>query len=257
MSSELVRYTQEDGTATIQLCRLEKLNALNLAIKREIEACLTRAGDDPSVMSVILTGGNDVFVAGTDIAEMRDMSATQHLAEKSDGVFVALRECDKITIAAVEGYALGGGCELALGCDMIVAGRSAQFGQPEIRVGIMPGAGGTQFLLRAVGKYRAMHMALTGERIPAEKAEAMGLVSELVEPGQALDRARQLGRAIAQMPPIAVRSIKEAIKMGQEMTLGPAVAAERNLFRLLFETRDQKEGMDAFLAKRRPRYTGS
>jgi enoyl-CoA hydratase/carnithine racemase len=208
------------------------------------------------VRVVILTGGPEVFVAGTDIVEMLDMTPTQHVADRTDGVFQALRECPKVLIAAIEGYALGGGCELALACDIIVASETASFGQPEIRVGIMPGAGGSQLLLRTIGKYRTMLLALTGERIGAEEALSLGMVSEVVPAGKAGERAAQRARIISGMPPLAVRSLKEAIRFGQEAPLSAALAAERNLFRLLFDTHDQKEGMQAFLDKRRPVYEG-
>jgi enoyl-CoA hydratase/carnithine racemase len=169
-------------------------------------------------------------------------------------VFNVLRACPKILIAAVEGYALGGGCELALCCDLIVAGAGAKFGQPEIRVGIMPGAGGTQRLLRAIGRYRTMKLVLTGEPVEAETALAMGMVSEVTPAGQALARGLDLARTIAGMPQVAVRSIKEVIRLGQDLPLETALALERKAFVLLFDTADQKEGMRAFLEKRPPEW---
>jgi enoyl-CoA hydratase len=254
--SDLVASQIDHGVATLTINRPEKLNALNLEVKRLIEAHLLRLSADPAVRVIILTGGPTVFVAGTDIAEMRDLTPTQHLVEKTDGVFVALRDCRKILIAAVEGFALGGGCELALACDIIIAGETAKFGQPEIRVGIMPGAGGSQLLLRTIGKYRTMLLALTGEQIAASEALAMGMISEVAPHGQAIERAQARAKTIARMPPIAVASIKEAIRLGQEAPLQTALAAERNLFRLLFDTQDQTEGMQAFLDKRAPVYRG-
>ena len=159
-------------------------------------------------------------------------------------------------IAALEGYALGGGCELALTCDMIIAGRSTKLGQPEIRVGIMPGAGGTQHLLRTIGKYRASKMVLTGEPVAAPDALAMGLLSEMVEDGRALSRALELAKTIAAMPPLAVRAIKEVMHLGQDVPLDTAYALERKAFVMLFDSADQKEGMNAFLEKRKPLFRG-
>ena len=206
---------------------------------------------------VILTGAAGVFVAGTDVAEMAGMTPTEHTLLATDQVFTTLRRCPKILIAAIEGYALGGGCELALACDLIVAGESAKLGQPEIRVGIMPGAGGTQRLLRAVGKYRAMRMVLTGEPVDAREALAMGLLSDVVPDGTALERAMDLARTISRMPPLAVRAIKEVMQLGQDVPLETALQLERKAFQLLFATQDQKEGMNAFLGKRAAAYSGS
>lgn len=245
-----------EGVATITISRPEKLNALNLAVKRSLEDLIRRFSTDDSVRVVVLTGGPEVFVAGTDISEMSGMTPDRHVEENTDGVFRALRACPKILIAAVEGYALGGGCELALACDIIVAGETASFGQPEIRVGIMPGAGGSQLLLRTIGKYRTMLLALTGERIGAAEAFALGMVSEVAPPGQALARATERATTIAGMPPLAVHSIKEAIRCGEDAPLSAALESERHLFRMLFATDDQKEGMRAFLEKRRPVYKG-
>ena len=159
-------------------------------------------------------------------------------------------------IAAVEGYALGGGCELALCCDLIVAGETAKFGQPEIRVGIMPGAGGSQRLLRAIGKYRAMKLMLTGEQVAAPEALIMGMLSEVVPDGTALARANALAKTILTMPPLAVRAIKEVVQLGQDAPLETALLVERKAFMMLFDSADQKEGMKAFLEKRKPVYQG-
>ncbi|MBV9538379.1 MAG: enoyl-CoA hydratase/isomerase family protein, partial [Acidisphaera sp.] len=157
----------EDGIAVLTISRPERRNALNLEVKSRIADAVGRLSSDPAVRVVVLTGARGYFVAGTDLAEMAAMTPTQHAALGTGQVFQVLRDCPKILIAAVEGYALGGGCELALSCDMIVAGAGAKLGQPEIRVGIMPGAGGTQRLLRTIGKYRAMKLVLTGEPISA------------------------------------------------------------------------------------------
>jgi enoyl-CoA hydratase len=251
-----VTYRVEQGVAVITIDRPERLNALNLAIKRLIERFVLAASEDAAVSVLILTGSASVFVAGTDIAEMREMTSSTHDEVGSGDVFVAVRACPKPIIAAVEGYALGGGCEIALACDMIIAGQGAKFGQPEIRVGVMPGAGGTQLLLRTIGKYRTMKLALTGEPVGADEALSMGMVTEVVAEGEALPRALALAATICRMPPLAVRGVKDAVRQGQDLALTAALAYERRTFQLLFDTQDQKEGMDAFLEKRRPAYTG-
>ena len=248
--------TDQQGIATIRIDRKERLNALNLEVKRLLEQAVVELGADDQVRVIIVTGENGVFVAGTDIAEMRDMTATQHSVEKTDQVFHVLRNCPKPLIAAVERFALGGGFELALACDLIVAGNEARFAQPEIRVGIMPGAGGTQILLRTIGKYRTMKLVLTGEQISAPEALEMGLISEVVEPGQAYQRACQLAETRVAMPPLAVAAIKEVIRQGQDMPLTSALLLERKAFQILFDSEDQVEGMTAFLEKRSPKDQG-
>jgi enoyl-CoA hydratase/carnithine racemase len=246
-----------DGIAILTIDRPERRNALNLDVKRRIADIVEELAADPAVRVVVLTGAGGFFVAGTDIAEMAAMSPTEHGLRETDRMFTVLRRFPKTLIAAVEGYALGGGCELALACDMIVAGGNAKFGQPEIRVGIMPGAGGTQRLLRTVGKYRAMKLILTGEPVTADEALSMGMLSEVVPDGTALDRALEIARTILAMPPLAVLAIKEVMRLGQDVPLETALALERKAFQLLFDTGDQKEGMRAFLEKRSAVYSGS
>ena len=247
---------ETDGVAVVTIDRPERRNALNLEVKRRIADEIATLADDDAVRVIVLTGSGGYFVAGSDIAEMATMTPTQHVAWATDHVFNIVRGCKKPLIAAIEGYALGGGCELALTCDMVIAGNSTQLGQPEIRVGIMPGAGGTQRLLRTIGKYRAMKMVLTGESVSAPDAFAMGLLSEIVEDGQALPRALELAKTIARMPPLAVRAIKEVMQLGQDAPLEMALALERKAFVMLFDSADQKEGMSAFLEKRKPQFKG-
>jgi enoyl-CoA hydratase len=246
-----------DGIAVLTINRPERRNALNLDVKRRLANIVEELAADPTVRVVVLTGARGVFVAGTDIAEMAAMTPTEHSLRETDLMFTVLRRFPKTLIAAVEGYALGGGCELALACDMIVAGGKAKFGQPEIRVGIMPGAGGTQRLLRTVGRYRAMKLILTGEPVTADEALSMGMLSEVVPDGTALDRALELAETILRMPPLAVLAIKEVMRLGQDVPLETALALERKTFQLLFDTGDQKEGMRAFLEKRTALYSGS
>ena len=247
---------EADGVAVVTIDRPERRNALNLEVKGRIADEVTALAVDDTVRVIVLTGSGGCFVAGSDIAEMATMTPTQHVAWATDHVFNVIRHCPKPLIAAIEGYALGGGCELALACDLIIAGRSTKLGQPEIRVGIMPGAGGTQRLIRTIGKYRAMKMILTGGAVAAPDALAMGLLSEVVEDGEALPSALVLAKTIAGMPPLAVRAIKDVMQLGQDAPLETALALERKAFVMLFDSADQKEGMNAFLEKRKPKFSG-
>jgi enoyl-CoA hydratase len=244
------------GVAVITIDRPRRRNALNLAVKRLLTGAVLELDADPAVRVIVVTGAGGYFVAGTDIDEMAGMTPTSHTLDATDQVFSTLRACRTLLIAAVEGYALGGGCELALACDLIIAAEGARFGQPEIKVGIMPGAGGTQHLLRTIGKYQALRMMLTGEPISATHAFACGLVSELCADGAALAKAVALAQTIAAMPPLAVRAILEVVQLGQEAPLETALLLERKAFQVLFDSGDQKEGMRAFLEKRLPQYQG-
>ena len=254
--TEWVRAERQGRVGIVTIARPERRNALNLQVKLEIVNHLQALAGDGEVAVVVITGEGGYFVAGTDIAEMADMRPTDHVSLDTDRVFHVVRQSPKPVIAAVEGYALGGGCELALACDMIVAAEDAKFGQPEIRVGIMPGAGGTQRLLRTVGRYKTLLWSLTGAMIEAPAAFAANLVSELVPKGQALLRSIQIAEQIASMPPLAVQAIREAVRLGADVPLETALALERRLFERLFDTEDQKEGMRAFLEKRKPVYQG-
>jgi enoyl-CoA hydratase len=246
----------DGGVAVVTIDRPRRRNALNLEVKRLLTAAVLALDADPAVRVIVLTGAGGYFVAGTDIDEMAGMTPTSHTLEATDQVFATLRSCRTLLIAAVEGYALGGGCELALACDLIVAAEGARFGQPEIKVGIMPGAGGTQRLLRTIGKYQALRMMLTGEPIAAADAFACGLVSELCADGDALAKALALAENIAAMPPLAVRAILEVVQQGQDAPLDTALLLERKAFQVLFDSQDQKEGMRAFLEKRPAQYQG-
>lgn len=254
--SSMVHIERQGAVGIITICRPERRNALNLQVKQKIVAAMQSLEDDPQIAAVVLTGSSGYFVAGTDIAEMKDMRPSDHVMLDTDRVFHVVRQLSKPVIAAVEGYALGGGCELALACDMVVAADDAHFGQPEIRVGIMPGAGGTQRLLRSAGRYKALMWSLTGEMIPATEAYAANLVSKLVPSGEALSHAIGLAEQIASMPPLAVQAIREAVRLGADIPLDSALALERRYFERLFDSEDQKEGMQAFLEKRAPRYLG-
>jgi enoyl-CoA hydratase len=254
--AEWVRVEKQGAVGIVTIVRPERRNALNLQVKQEIVDHLEALARDADVAAIVLTGDGGYFVAGTDIAEMAEMRPTDHVRLATDRVFHVVRQSPKPVIAAVEGYALGGGCELALACDLIVAADDARFGQPEIRVGIMPGAGGTQRLLRTAGRYKTLLWALTGEMIPAREALAANLVSELVPKGGALVRSIEIAAQIATMPPLAVQAIRDAVRLGADVALETALALERRLFERLFDSADQKEGMRAFLEKRPPRYEG-
>jgi enoyl-CoA hydratase len=237
----------DGGVGVISIDRPDRRNAVNMAVKGAIIAAIEAFSQDERVGAIILTGKGGYFAAGSDVTEMAAKSSAEMKATQGEQVFAALRNCPKPVVAAVEGYALGGGCELALSCDMIVAAENAQFGQPEINLGIMPGAGGTQLLLRTLGKYRAFRMILTGERIDAATAAGYGLVSEISPPGEALARAVELARKIAAKSRPAVRVVKEAMVLGQETSLSVGLAFERQGFLLLFDTPEQKAGMRRFV----------
>ena len=254
--NEVLLSHPEDGIALVRLNREEARNALNDAVRQRLAAIFTELSLDPAVRCIVLTGGEKVFAAGADIKAMADASAIDILLRASHRLWQAIAGCGKPVIAAVNGLALGGGCELAMHADLIVAGESARFGQPEVRLGIMPGAGGTQRLPRAVGKFKALKLLLTGQPVSAVEAEKMGLVSEVVADGEVLNRALALARDIAALPPLAVGQIKEVVLAGQDLSLDAALLLERKAFQLLFASVDQKEGMRAFIEKRPPTFTG-
>jgi enoyl-CoA hydratase len=242
--------------AVVTLNRPDVLNALSPALLSELCEALEVLNADPQVRAIILTGDERAFAAGADIQAMVDQTPSDVLRANTLGYWKRLRSLDKPLIAAVAGFAFGGGCELALQCDLIVAAENARFAQPEIKLGIMPGAGGTQRLAKAVGPYRAMEMILTGEALSAREAYELGLVNRLVPAERLLDEARQLANQIAARPAIAVRLAREAVRYGVENTLREGLEVERRNFTLLFDTRDQAEGMAAFLEKRPPNFTG-
>ena len=245
-----------DGVARVTLNRPSVKNALSMSVRERLGAIFTELGADASVRCIVLTGGPEVFAAGADIRDMVELGAVEMMLRRTHQHWQAITHCPKPIIAAVNGYALGGGCELAMHCDIIIAGENASFGQPEIRVGIMPGAGGTQRLTRAVGKFQAMKMLLTGKPVSGREAYALGLASEVVADEAVQQAALDMAISIAAMPPVAVMQIKEVVNAGQDVPLETALMLERKAFQLLFDTTDQKEGMRAFLEKRKPQYTG-
>lgn len=254
MSETIVEHL-EDGVALVRLNRPEARNALSMPLREQLADHFIALTADDRVRVVVLTGGPEVFAAGADIKAMAEASPVDMMRRNVERLWAPIKDFPKPLIAAVNGWALGGGCELAMHADMIVAGEGAKFGQPEIKVGIMPGAGGTQRLTRAVGKFKAMKILLTGDPIPATEAEAMGLVTEVVPDDQTIDRAIALARTVARQPAVAARKIKEAVLNGADLPLEAGLLIERQGFHLLFDTADQKEGMAAFIEKRRPTFT--
>jgi enoyl-CoA hydratase/carnithine racemase len=254
--SEVILERPDERIAVIRLNRPEARNALNLAVRQTLAEHFTQLGTDEATRCIILTGGEKIFAAGADIRDMVERTAVEMYVRRSERLWRAVADCPKPVIAAVNGYAFGGGCELAMHCDVIVAGEGASFAQPEVRVGIMPGAGGTQRLVRAVGKFRAMKILMTGEPVSARDAVAMGLASEVVPDAEVFDRALAIAKTIASMPPLAIMQIKEAVLAGEDSSLEAGLMLERKAFQLLFATQDQKEGMRAFLEKRKPEFEG-
>jgi enoyl-CoA hydratase len=256
MAYEYILTAVEEPIALVTLNRPQVLNALNHDLIRELVDALEAHDADPRVRCIVLTGNDRAFAAGADITQMVDATAVDVLTQNQFARWARLRTIAKPLVAAVSGYALGGGCELALSCDLIVASESAQFGQPEIKIGIIPGAGGTQRLTRALGKAKAMEMVLTGNAISAQDALAHGLINRVAPVERYLEEAKTLAREIASRPPVAVRLGKEAVRAAWETTLEAGLEYERKLFYLLFASQDKQEGMRAFLEKRRPAFHG-
>jgi len=252
----LVNPRWEKGIARIDLNRPKDLNALNRELMLNIRDALSLLDQDPEVRVIVLTGGEKVFAAGADIKQMADATAIDMLNIDQFSTWDQIKKTRKPIIAAVSGFALGGGCELAMTCDMIIASDSAKFGQPEIKIGVIPGAGGTQRLTRAIGKVRAMEMVLTGKFIGAEEAMAAGLVNRVVPVEYLWDETLRLAREIAALSPIAVQLAKEAVNQSFNSTLNEGLLYERKNFYLAFASEDQKEGMKAFVEKRRPDFKG-
>ncbi|MGA5463640.1 enoyl-CoA hydratase [Mycobacterium sp. NPDC050041] len=254
-SYETILVTRDDRVGTITLNRPKALNALNSQVMAEVGAAATELDQDPGIGAIIVTGNEKAFAAGADIKEMAtlefaDVFAADFFAPW--GTFAATRTP---TIAAVAGYALGGGCELAMMCDLLIAADTAKFGQPEIKLGVLPGMGGSQRLTRAIGKAKAMDLILTGRTIGAEEAERSGLVSRLVPADTLLDEANAVAKTIAGMSLNAARMAKEAVNRAFESSLSEGLLYERRLFHSTFATADQKEGMAAFSEKRPPNFT--
>ncbi|MDR5652468.1 enoyl-CoA hydratase [Ruixingdingia sedimenti] len=255
MAYETLLVEVEDDVAVVRLNRPEALNALNQKLMRELAEALAALDADPAVRCVVLTGSDKVFAAGADIREMSQKSFVEMFTEdfftpESD----AITRVRKPVIAAVAGYALGGGCELAMMCDFIIAADNAKFGQPEINLGVVAGIGGTQRLTRLVGKSKAMDMHLTGRFMDAAEAERAGLVSRVVPAKNLMEEARAAARKIAEKSALTTMVVKESVNRSYETTLREGLLFERRAFHALFATEDQKEGMAAFVEKRTPQF---
>lgn len=254
--AELVESSRDGYVALLRLNRPEARNALSPELMEELAAGLERLDPDPEVRCVVIAGSEKVFAAGADIKAMSERSFAEALRHPAASFWRRLAAIKTPMIGAVSGYALGGGCELALACDMIVAAEGAQFGQPEINLGIIPGGGGTQRLARVLGKQRAMQLVLTGERFDAATALELGLVNKVVEGGGWLEEAMALAATVAERPPIAARLAKQAVLVADETALSPGLENERRLYELAMATEDRVEGMTAFLEKREPKFEG-
>ncbi len=240
----------------ITLNRPQAMNALNNQLMREVMDALELFDKDDGIGAMVITGNEKAFAAGADIKEMADKSITQMMDRDHVAVFGRIRTIQKPVIAAVSGWTLGAGCEVAMACDMIVASESAKFGQPEITIGVIPGAGGTQRLVRAVGKVIAMEMILNNRTLSAQEAHQFGLVNRVVPIGEYLDQALKLADEIASRAPLALRAAKKLVNQSYELTLSEGLAEEKQAFYNLFASEDQKEGMNAFIAKRKPEWKG-
>ncbi|GAA2015731.1 enoyl-CoA hydratase [Brevibacterium samyangense] len=248
---------KHDGYALITLNRPEALNALNLEVMTELTAAAAEFDADPEVKSIVITGAGRAFAAGADIKEMKDLTFSKAYEADWFAGWQDLASVRKPIIAAVNGFALGGGCELAMMCDILIASEKAKFGQPEINLGVLPGMGGSQRLTRAIGKAKAMDLCLTGRFIGAEEAERSGLAARVVAPEALMDEAVSIAGVIAGKSRIASALVKEAVNLAFETTLDQGLRFERRLFHASLATADQKEGMAAFVEKRDPQFTDS
>ena len=253
----LVETSVDGHVALCRIDRPEARNALSPEVMEEMASAVEGFDADPEIRCIVIAGSDEVFASGADIGALRERTFQESLVHPSASFWKRLAACRTPMIAAVSGWALGGGCELALACDLIVASETAEFGQPEITLGIIPGGGGTQRLARVVGKQRAMELVLTGRRIEAGEAERMGFVNVVTRKKQWLEQALELAQRIATRPPIAARLAKQAVLAADEAPMSAGLEIERRLYELSMATDDRIEGMDAFLEKRRPNFRGS
>lgn len=256
MTYDFILVHRDEPIAIVQINRPAQLNALNSQVMQELTGALDELDGDSAIRCMIVTGNERAFGAGADIKDMADATAVEMLERNWIGYWDRIKKVTKPVLAAVSGYAFGGGCELAMACDLIVASESAQFGQPEINLGVIPGAGGTQRLTRALGKSKAMEMVLTGRAISAREALARGLVAEVYPNESYLDEAKKLAQEIASKAPVAVRLAKESVNKAFESSLADGLDYERKLFYFLFGTQDGHEGMKAFVEKRKAEWKG-
>jgi len=245
-----------EGVALVRFNRPRVRNALNLVVRKELARIFSELSADDSVRAIILTGSDAVFCAGADLREYADATTIEIFQRDASNLWRAIADCPKPVISAVNGFALGGGCELAMQTDIIVAGEGARFGQPEVKVGLIPGAGATQRLTRAVGKYKAMQMLLLGDFISAAEALAAGLVSKVVPDSEVASEALKMAVALAALPPIGLRQIKELALASMNNSLDAGLQLERKAFQITFSSQDKSEGIKAFLEKRKPEFKG-
>jgi enoyl-CoA hydratase/carnithine racemase len=254
--TDIIETRHNANVAVIRINREKVRNALNISARRELARIFLELAKDSSVRCIVLTGSVNFFCSGADVEELAKMDSIDFYLEHIERLSGAVAQYPYPVIAAINGAALGGGLELAMNADIIIAGHSAKFGQPEVRVGIMPGSGGTQRLTRAIGKFHAMRLCLTGEIITAEEAYSMGLVSNLVKDEDVMSTAVAMAERIAELPPLAIVQTKEVLLLGQDASLNSAMALERKALQLLFASSDKNEGMLAYLEKRKPRFHG-
>lgn len=250
-------YKEHAHIGLIQLNRTKVLNALSTDLMKEVVEALFLLEDDKDIRVIILTGNDRAFAAGADIGQMAEASPIDQINDNRFRTWKQLALITKPVIAAVNGFALGGGCELAMSCDFIIAGDTARFGQPEIKIGTIPGAGGTQRLTKAIGKSKAMMAVLTGDMMDAYEAERSGLVAKVVPAETLMQETFEVAKLISNRAPVAVKLAKEAVNMAFETSLRDGMEYERRNFYLTFSSKDQKEGMKAFMEKREPRYEGN
>ena len=255
MANEILTNT-EAHVGVIRLNRPKQLNALNIALMKQLVVALEAFDDDDDIRVIVLAGDERAFAAGADIKDMADSTVVDQYKGDQFARWERIKRVRKPIVAAVSGFALGGGCELMMHCDVIVASETARIGQPEINIGVIPGAGGTQRLTRAVGKATAMDVILTGRFLTAREALSFGLVSRVVPVEHYFEESMRIARTIAEKPPLAVRMAKESVLKAHEMSLSSGLEYERKLFYMLFATQDQKEGMQAFIEKRKPEFKG-
>jgi enoyl-CoA hydratase len=256
MNFENVTVEKDGAVAIVTLNRPQALNALSYALVKDLALAMQELDRDAEVRAIVLTGGDKVFAAGADIKEMADRGPFDERIHERLGYRDQINKITKPVIAAVSGFALGGGCELAMSCDIIIASESARFGQPEVNLGIIPGSGGTQRLTHLVGKHRAMEMVLTGDIINAADAERFGLVNRVVPAELLLEEAKNIAKKIAAKPALAIKHAKEAVLKAANTALDEGLEFERKSFYLLFASEDRAEGMRAFLEKRKPQFRG-